>query len=75
MRRRRRGSKAKWEWNIKVDQQAVEKKPATKVPHEIDVLLLMEQYSMDLLLLYEVKEWERLFWDKFKAFLDEIGND
>ena len=59
----------------RVDQQAVEKKPATKAPHKIEELLFNEQYLMDLLLLYEVKEWEQLFWNKFKPFLDEIGND
>ena len=30
---------------------------------------------MELLLLYEVRKWERLFWDKFKKFLVKIGND
>ena len=59
----------------RVDQHAVEKKPATKVPYEIEELLLDEQYLMELLLLYKVNEWERLFWNIFKAFLDEIGDD
>ena len=57
----------------RVDKQAVEKKPVTKSPGTgIDVLLLREQYMMDLLLLCEVNEWERLFWNKLKAFLDQI---
>ena len=30
---------------------------------------------MELLLVCEVREWEELFWDRFKAFLDKIGND
>ena len=30
---------------------------------------------MERLLVYEVKEWEQLFWFKFKAFLDQIDND
>ena len=30
---------------------------------------------MEVLLVYEVKRWEQLFWNKFKAFLDQIGND
>ena len=30
---------------------------------------------MEQLLLYEVKEWEILFWNKFKAFRDQIGNN
>ena len=30
---------------------------------------------MDLLLLYEVNEWEWLFWNKLQAFLDNIGKD
>ena len=59
----------------RVNKQAAEKKPATNLPEEVDELLLGEQYFMDLLLLYEVNEWERLFWNKFKAFLDQIGND
>ena len=57
----------------RVDKQAAEKKTATKSP-KIDELLLREQYVMNLLLLYEVKEWEQLFWIKFKAFLDQIGS-
>ena len=59
----------------RVDKQAVEKKPATNLPKEMERMLTWEQYFMDLLLLYEVKEWERLFWNKFKAFLEQIGND
>ena len=59
----------------RVDKQAVEKKPATNLPEpEIERMLLREQYVMDLLLLYEVNEWERLFWNKFKAFMDQIGS-
>ena len=58
----------------RVNKQAAEKKPATKLP-EMEFMLLGEQYVMDLLLLYEVNEWERFFWNKFKAFLDQIGND
>ena len=58
----------------RVDKKAAEKKPATKLP-EIERMLLREQYLMDLLLLYEVNERERLFWNKFKTFLDQIGND
>ena len=58
----------------RVDKKTAEKKPATKLP-EIERMLFEEQYFMDLLLLYEVNEWERLFWGKFKAFLDQIGND
>ena len=30
---------------------------------------------MELLLAYEVKEWELRFWNKFLAFLDQIGDD
>ena len=61
----------------RVNKQAVEKEPATnlKLPEEIERRLVREQYLMELLLLYEVKEWEELFWNKFKAFLDQIGND
>ena len=38
-------------------------------------MLGREQYYMELLLVYEVKEWEQLFWTKFKAFLNRIEND
>ena len=58
----------------RVDKQAAEKKPATKLPEEIDELLCWEQFMMDLLLLCEVKEWERLFWKRIKVFLDQIGS-
>ena len=62
----------------RINKQAVEKKPppatpATKSREEMEELLYYEQYFMELLLLYEVKQWEELFWNKFKAFLDEIG--
>ena len=57
----------------RVDKQAAEKKPAMKLP-EMDDLLLREHYMMDLLLLYEVNEWEWLFWNKLKAFLDQIDS-
>ena len=60
----------------RVNNQAVEKRPATKSPpEEIEEMLHNEQYIMDLLLLYEVKEWEELFWHKLKALLDQIGDD
>ena len=63
------------EVEYRVNKQALEKKPATKSPGEIEWLLLREQYVMELLLASEVNEWERLFWNKFKAFLDQFGND
>jgi hypothetical protein len=59
----------------RVDKQAVEKMPATKSPEEIEQQLIWEQCMMELLLLYEVKKWEQLFWNKLKAILDQIGND
>ena len=66
----------KMEVEYRVDKQAAEMKPAIYMPKwEIERLLLNEQYLMDLLLLYEVNEWERLFWNKLQAFLDQIGND
>ena len=58
----------------RVDKQAVAKKPSTKLPEEVERHLLWERYMMELLLLYEVKEWEQLFWDKLKAFLARIGS-
>ena len=58
----------------RVNRQAVETK-ATKLLEDIEELLFWEQYLMELLLVYEVNEWEQLFWDKFKAFRDQIGND
>jgi hypothetical protein len=59
----------------RVNRQAVEKTTTTKSPDEIEQLLCWEQYLMELLLLYEVEEWERRFWSKLRAFLDQIGND
>ena len=57
----------------RVDKKAVEKMPATKTPEEVNEMLGWEQYFMELLFLCEVREWEKLFWDKFQAFLVEIG--
>ena len=57
----------------RVNKQIVERMPATKSPEEMAHLILWEKRMMGLLLLYEVKEWELLFWNKFKAFLDRIG--
>ena len=59
----------------RVNKQAVENKPATKSPKEMEMLLIYEQFLMELLLVYEVKGWEQLFWIKFIAFLEQIGND
>jgi hypothetical protein len=58
-----------------VEYRAVEKEPATKSPQKIEQLLCWEQYLMELLLLYEMNEWERRFWNKLKTFLDNIGSD
>ena len=55
----------------RVNQKAVSKKPATKSPEELKKNL--EQYYMEVLLLCEVREWEQLFGNKFKAFLDLIS--
>ena len=60
----------------RVDNQVAEKKPATKSPRDIEKLLSVEQYYvMEVLLQYEVNEWEQLFWNRLKALLDQIGND
>ncbi|KAF8817319.1 hypothetical protein BYT27DRAFT_7201762, partial [Phlegmacium glaucopus] len=60
----------------RVNKRAVEKKPAIEFPEwEMEKLLILEQYLMELLLVYEVKEWEQLFWNKFKDVLDQISND
>ncbi|KAF8805288.1 hypothetical protein BYT27DRAFT_7193008, partial [Phlegmacium glaucopus] len=60
----------------RVNKQAVEKKPAGDLSKsEMEPLLFREQYFMELLLVYEVKEWEQLFWNKLKDVLDQIGND
>ena len=60
----------------RVDKKAAEKTPAAKLPEgEIEKLLISEQYLMELLLVYEVKGWEELFWNKLEAFLAKIGND
>ena len=57
----------------RVDKKAVEKKPAIKSPEEMKDMLGREQYYMELLLVCEVREWEKLFLIKFIAFLVEIG--
>ena len=59
----------------RVNNKAVEKKPATKSLEEIEEMLGREQRYMELLLVYEVREWEKLFWNKFKAFLNQMDND
>ena len=59
----------------RVNKQAVEKKSATISPEEVNVMLGREQYYMELLLVCEVREWEQLFWNKFKAFLVKIDDD
>ena len=59
----------------RVNKQAVEKKPATKALDQIEGMLRLGQYMMELLLVCEVREWEQLFLNKFKAFLDRIGKD
>ena len=59
----------------RVNKQAAEKKPAAKLSEKIEKQLVWEQWVMELMLLYEVMEWERLFWNKLKALLDQIGHD
>ena len=59
----------------RVNMQAVDKKPETETPEEVNKMLGLEQYFMELLLVCEVRGWEQLFWNKFQAFLDQIGND
>ena len=53
----------------RVNKQSVERKSA---PEYVDS---REWFYMELLLVCEVREWEQLFWDKFKAFLDQLSND
>ena len=36
-------------------------------------MLGYEQWAMELLLVCEVKEWEQLFWNKFKSFLVQMS--
>ena len=55
----------------RVDKQAVEKQPI-KTP-EVKEMLGDEQCAMELLLVCEVKQWEQLFWNKFKSFLVQIS--
>jgi hypothetical protein len=57
---------------------AVEKNLApltTKSSEKMEGTLGEERYLMERLLIYEMRRWEELFRDKFKAFLDQIGND
>ena len=56
----------------RVDKQAVEKKPI-KTPEEVKEMLGEEQCAMELLLVWEVMEWEQLFKIKFESFLDQIS--
>ena len=59
----------------RINKQAVEKKPRPESLEEVKEMLRVEQYSMEVLLVCEVREWEQLFWNKFKVFLDQIDND
>ena len=59
----------------RVNKQAVEKKSATNSPEEVKWIPGEEQHFMEQLLVFEVREWEQLFWNKFKTFLDQIDND
>ena len=64
----------KMEVEYRVDEKAIEMKPAIKSQEaeiEPETLLFWEQYLMELLLLYEVKEWEQLFWN---TFLEQFGS-
>ena len=59
----------------RVDMEAVEKVPTTQSLEEKEEMLGLERYSIELLLVWEVRQWEQLFRDKFNFFLDQIGND
>ena len=59
----------------RVDKQVVEKKPATESPDDINGALLSEHHLMELLLLYEMKEWEQLFWTKLKVFQGQTDRE
>jgi hypothetical protein len=59
----------------RVNGQAVEKKPTTKSLEQMEEMLRLGQYMMELLLVCEVREWEHVFLKKFKAFLVEVGDD
>ena len=63
------------EVEYRVDKKAVEMMPATRSLEETEEMLGREHFYMELLLLCEVRGWEQLFWNKFKAFLVKIGND
>jgi hypothetical protein len=58
------------EVEYRVDKQVVEKKPATKSPEGEEQLLFLEQYMMELLLVYEVngssfsRTNSNLFWTR-----------
>ena len=40
---------------------------------DLNMMLGCEQYFMEMLLVCEVREWEKLFSNKFKAFLVQIS--
>ena len=65
------------EYRVDNLKQAALKKPATNLPDDIymEDQLVLERGVMELMLLYEVMEWEQIFWNRLKALLDEIGND
>ena len=49
-----------------------------KSPEEVNEMVDKadkERCVMELLLIYEVREWERRFWKKFEAFRDQIDGD
>ena len=50
-------------------------KLGTKSPEEVNEMLDKERCVMELLLIYEVGEWELRFWKKFEAFRDQIDGD
>ena len=58
------------EVEYRVDMQAVEKKPATKIPEEVKETLSWEQYYMEVLLVCEeekeklTREWRANCWKR-----------
>ena len=62
------------EVGYRVDKKEVEQTPAVRSAFELE-RVVSEQLLMELLLLYEVMAWEKLFRKIFRTFLEKIGRD
>jgi hypothetical protein len=66
------------EAEYRVNKQAFGRTPLTYSKEDIqnnEIRLVRERYWMEMLLICEAKEWDLLFWNELKVFLNQIGND